>query len=403
MELADDRYARQRLIPWWEQDRLRDARVLVVGAGALGNELLKLLALLGAGAILVVDFDRIERSNLSRAVLFRETDEGRPKAEVAAARVRELNPEVRARGLRLDAVHGLGLGAFLWADVVLGGVDNRLARVFVNSACARAGKTWVDGAIEGFAGVVRVFDPSVGACYECTMSAVDRRILAERRSCAMLARRAAEAGHVPNTVVAASIVAGVQVQEAVKLLHGRGTLVGEGLHFDGAALDVSRVRYPRRDDCPAHDRWPPVVPLGRGVADVTLGELLERAERSLGPGAVLDLSRDVITELECPACGRREPVAAVLGALGEELAACPACRAHRVVHFTGSVRRDGELDLGRTFAEVGVPPFDVVVSRRELEPGEAWWFDADASATLGELAVGFEPSACAASARADGG
>src|SRR6516225_7212376 len=83
-----DRYSRLRLISWWRQERLRDARVLVVGAGALGNEVLKNLALVGLGTIYVIDLDEVERSNLSRSVLFRSEDGGRAKAEVAAHRAR---------------------------------------------------------------------------------------------------------------------------------------------------------------------------------------------------------------------------------------------------------------------------------------------------------------------------
>ena len=92
-----DRYGRLRLIPWWRQERLAAARVLVVGAGALGNEVLKNLALLGVGTVYVIDLDDVEPSNLSRSVLFRAEDGGRPKAEVAAQRAGEINPEVDVR------------------------------------------------------------------------------------------------------------------------------------------------------------------------------------------------------------------------------------------------------------------------------------------------------------------
>ena len=79
-----DRYSRLRLISWWRQERLRDARVLVVGAGALGNEVMKNLVLLGLGTTYLIDLDVVEPSNLSRSVLFREQDGGHPKAHVAA-------------------------------------------------------------------------------------------------------------------------------------------------------------------------------------------------------------------------------------------------------------------------------------------------------------------------------
>src|ERR1043165_199093 len=156
--LPEDRYARQRLISWWEQDRLAGARGLVLGAGALGKEILKLLALSGVSHIMICDMDRIEVSNLSRTVLFKETDAGAFKAEVAAQRVVELNPQAIAVGRSQNIIHSTGLGVFLWADIVICGLDNRLARMFVNSSCARTGRAWIDGAIEGLSGIVRVFE-----------------------------------------------------------------------------------------------------------------------------------------------------------------------------------------------------------------------------------------------------
>src|SRR3989304_1450212 len=82
-------------ISWWEREKVRAAKMLVVGAGALGNEVLKNLALMGVGHLMVIDFDTIEMANLSRSVLFRESHTGRPKAEVAAARAKAPNPNLR--------------------------------------------------------------------------------------------------------------------------------------------------------------------------------------------------------------------------------------------------------------------------------------------------------------------
>lgn len=382
------RYHRQTLVEWWDQDCLSRARVLVVGAGALGNEILKLLALMGAANVLIYDMDHVERSNLSRAVLFRDEDEGAPKAEVAALRMRSLNPDVKATARIEDIATRGGLGIFAWADVVIGGVDNREARIFINSSCARTGRAWIDGAIEGFRGVARVFDPVSGPCYECTMNETDRKLVAERRSCAMLARDIVEQGHVPTTAVAASIVAAWQVHEAMKILHGRPALTGEGLHFDDIANDVSRVRYQKREGCQGHDRMGPIIPLGLGTADVTLAALLERAEHELGGEVTLDFSRDVVRELSCPECGQSEPGRAVVGSVRTRQALCPRCGTHRIVEIASSASRDGDVDLSLTPADLGLPAFDIITARRGLEDRRAWLFDGDAGSVLGALATG---------------
>ena len=131
-----DRYSRLRLISWWRQERLQAARVLVVGAGALGNEVVKNLALLGLGTIYLIDLDEVEPSNLSRSVLFRESDDGgRPKAEVAAQRAGELNPEINVVPIHGDVITDMGLGLFADVDLVIGCLDNREARLWVNRQC----------------------------------------------------------------------------------------------------------------------------------------------------------------------------------------------------------------------------------------------------------------------------
>jgi molybdopterin/thiamine biosynthesis adenylyltransferase len=388
-EVPEDRYDRQSLIEWWDQARVRDTRIVVIGAGALGNEILKLLALIGSGWTLIYDPDLIERSNLSRGILFRDSDEGATKVEVAARRMREINPDVHVHAVAENVISRAGLGVFAWADVVIGAVDNREARVFINSACARVGKSWIDGAIEALSGVVRVFTPADGACYECTMNTTDRKLLAERRSCALLARDAVAQGRVPTSAVAASIIGAMQVQEAIKAVHGQPTLAGAGLHVDGLFGEISRVRYQRRGDCLGHDRLGAITPLGVGVAGTTLGALLERAEATLGDGAVLDLSRDVVVRLTCPSCGDIEPFGAVLGTVRESQAACSRCRTHRIVESTCSVSRDGMVDLRWTPAQLGLPELDIIVARRGFDQQQAWLFDGDVTAVLGPLAESY--------------
>jgi adenylyltransferase/sulfurtransferase len=380
---AEDRYSRFQLISWWDQARLRAARVLVVGVGALGNEILKNLALVGAGRVLAVDMDRVEMSNLSRSVLFRPADEGRPKAEVAAAAVRELNPDVRARALDCNAVYGLGLGLYRWADVVLGGLDNREARLHINRAAWAANTPWVDGAIERLQGTARVFVPPDGPCYECTMGPADWEMLERRRSCALLAREELELGKVPTTPTAASIIAGVQVQEALKLLHDQPTMAGRGFVFDGQNYDPYVVGYQRVEDCLSHDTYDPVESTAWSAATVTVGEALERARATLGAEAVLDLRVEIVRSLECAACGETQEVFRSAGELTEADAVCPRCSEPRRPEFTHSL--DGSEGLAeRTLAGIGVPRFDVVIARSGLDR-VFWELSADAPEVLGEL------------------
>src|ERR1700690_1793765 len=105
-ELREDRFSRLRLIPWWDQEKIAKCRLLVVGAGALGNEILKNAALLGFTQVVVVDLDRIEESNLSRAVLYRSEDVGRFKAEAAACAYRPLSPNARVHPVVANVVYG---------------------------------------------------------------------------------------------------------------------------------------------------------------------------------------------------------------------------------------------------------------------------------------------------------
>ena len=128
-DFEEDRYSRLRLIPWWDQERLKNATVMVVGAGAIGNELIKNLTLLGIGRILIYDMDSIENTNLTRSVLYRAKDVGRYKAEVAAERAKEMNPDVKAKAFIANIIDDVGLGVFRRMDVVLGGLDNREAPV----------------------------------------------------------------------------------------------------------------------------------------------------------------------------------------------------------------------------------------------------------------------------------
>ncbi|MGD0092682.1 MAG: ThiF family adenylyltransferase [Planctomycetota bacterium] len=382
--LQEGRFSRFELISWWEQARLSRAKVLVIGAGALGNEIVKNCALAGIGNVLVADSDRVERSNLTRSVLFREADNGQYKAEVACRAARGIYPGIQAHAFVGNVVHDLGLGAYFWADVVLGGLDNREARVAINSAALFAGRPWIDGAIEVLDGVARVFAPGDGPCYECTMSALDWKLLESRRSCALLTREQLNEGKVPTTPTTASIIAAVQVQEAIKILHGLPSLAGRGFVYSGLSGESYLVSYKRKPGCFAHERCAALERLGAGAGAVTLGELAARARATLGQDVAIQLSRDIIAGLACAKCGKSEAVFRSLGKVTETEARCPSCGEPRAPEVLTTLRPD-EQPCGMTFAQFGVPAFDVVTARAG-ERAISYLFDGDAARVLGPLA-----------------
>lgn len=362
-DLAEDRFSRFRLINWWDQRKLRDARILVVGAGALGNEILKNLALLGVGNIVVVDTDDIELSNLSRSVLFRPEDIGRPKAKVAAEATRRIFDQCRVVPLRANIVHDIGLGVFGWADVILGGLDNREARWAINMAAWKMGRPWIDGAIEGINGVARVFLPGKPPCYECTLGEVDWEILEKRMSCNLLTRHEMQTGKTPTTPTTSSVIAGIQVQEALKLLHGLPVLAGKGFVFEGMNHTSYVVEYTPKNDCMSHEVYADIRPWRKTSSETTLNDLFAFAcEQFDTTEIVLEFSRDIIHMLKCPKCNRETEVFRPVGGVSSDQGKCPEDGEIREViavhNFTGN-----EAYGGKPLSELGLPCFDVFTAR----------------------------------------
>jgi molybdopterin-synthase adenylyltransferase len=358
---AEDRYARLRLMNGYRREVLAAARVLVVGAGALGNEVLKNLALLGVGHVVIVDFDTIEASNLTRSILFRMDDRGRAKAEVAAERVRQINPDVQIIPLHGDITFDVGLGVVQRMDVVIGCLDNRAARLAVNRACWRVGTPWIDGALNVADGSVRVFIPPEGACYECLMTKQDYALANIRYACPP---GTVMEGVAITTPMSASIIGAMQVQEAVKLLHGLPVQSAQGVVYSAETLRTTHITYPRRADCPAHQSFPPedVTSLSRGVDDLTVGALLEIAAAQLGERAVLVPPDKVVTYWHCPTCDTTEKVYRPYRLVVPSEVACPACSTERIFDVAATL---GSSDHTRDIplAQVGIPPLHIVEVR----------------------------------------
>lgn len=391
-EREEDRFSRLSLIPWWDQKKIQTAHVLVVGAGALGNEILKNLALLGFRHIVVVDLDHIETSNLSRSVMFRTSDVGRSKAAAIARGYNELLPEATVQPLVANVMQDCGLGLFAWADLILAGLDNREARLWINRAAWKVGRPWIDGAIEGINGVARVFLPNNPPCYECTLGETDWAILNRRMSCNLLLHEANPQGRVPTTPTISSIIAGVQVQEAVKALHDLPTLAGKGYVFEGLHHTSYVVEYTENPDCMSHDTFSTIIRLPQRSADMTLDQLMQRGKVDLAAEEiVVEFSRDIIHRLLCPRCGVEEDVFAAVGAIDRTRGQCSTCSSStsepqmRIVQTLTGYKAEPAL-ADRTLDRLGLPLFDIFTVR-SMDSEISYCMAGDAPKVLGPLAA----------------
>lgn len=261
------------LISWFDIEKVGLATVMVVGSGALGNEVLKNLALLGIGHIIVIDFDRIEFSNLTRSILFRPEDAELQsyKSEIAARRIKEINPEIKVTWLNGDIEKEVGLGFFRGSDVIIGCLDSINARYFLNNYAFLFNKPWIDGGIRNLDGHASVY--SVGnSCYACSLSDEARQNMTIREGCADVFQESSSFGRVATTPISSSIIGAIQVQEALKIIHGYKdndtfegyqvcrTLQNHSYYYEGMNLDAySIIASHYIDNCPHHDVWTDII------------------------------------------------------------------------------------------------------------------------------------------------
>lgn len=351
----EDRYSRLRLIAWWKQEKISAAKVLVVGAGALGNEVLKNFALLGVGKIFIIDFDDIEDSNLTRSVLYRASDNGSKKVHAAKRAIEDINPDIRVIALDGNVITDLGLGVFADMDVVVGCLDNREARLWINRSCWKVGTPWIDGAIQEISGVVKVFTPPDSACYECAMTERDYQLINLKYSCPLLKREDLLQGKVPTAPTISSIVGGMQAQEALKIIHEMPVDAGQIAVFNGVSNQFYKTRLPFREDCLSHETYPAWEDLDLGV-EVTVDEFFRAVG---GEGAVLHFERDLLVDLYCPACDLRREVLRPLHSVKFEEGHCAGCGEvcqTEIIHELSSESPFG----GKSLKDMGIPPYEIV-------------------------------------------
>ncbi|HEY3697396.1 molybdopterin-synthase adenylyltransferase MoeB [Phenylobacterium sp.] len=233
-----ERYARHlvlREVGGPGQQALKAARVLIVGAGGLGSPAALYLAAAGVGALILIDPDDVDRSNLQRQVLYAEADIGRPKAEAAAERLAALNPHIFVAGHRgaFDASTADELCSHV--DLVLDGTDDFAVRYEVNAACVRHGKPLVSGAIGRWTGQVGVFQSK--PCYRCLVPDIPP----DAETCAAVGVVGALAG----------VIGSIMALEAIKLIVGAGEpLTGRLMLYDALSAETRTIKVGADPECP---------------------------------------------------------------------------------------------------------------------------------------------------------
>ncbi len=353
--LTEDRYERQKRIPWWNQEILKETRALILGAGTLGGEIIKDLALLGVGHLTIVDFDLVEKVNLSRTVLFRDHDVGKPKAEVAAERAMELNPDIEAVGLNMDINTELGLGYYLEHDIVFSSLDNREARLRGNQYSYLVGIPFIDGGIYGLEGRVQVVIPPETACYECTFSSADYKIVNLRFSCPGFPLDLVLTGKAPMVITTAAVIGAIMVEQGLLLLHGRDVpFKGKEARYNGYKGVLEAFDVPKRKGCTGHEYLGREnIPVIEASPDSTVSEVLNVAREKLGvEGRALGSDREIVYSLRCESCGHvkeLEPPKPVERITQEDVK-CPVCGSQMVKDETSTL-----LKLDIPLSEYGLP------------------------------------------------
>ncbi len=247
------RYSRHLIIPdvgMTGQKRLKNAKVLCVGAGGLGSPALLYLAAAGVGTLGVIDFDVVDESNLQRQIIHGQSDVGRPKALSARDSIKEVNPYVDVVVHQEALTNDNVMEIFSGYDLIVDGTDNFATRYMVNDACVLLGKPYVWGSIYRFDGQASVFWAEYGPCYRC------------------LYPEPPPPGMVPSCAeggvlgVLCASIGSIQVNEAIKLLIGIGEpLVGRLMVYDALEMSYRSLNIKKDPDCPICGKNPTITEL----------------------------------------------------------------------------------------------------------------------------------------------
>lgn len=395
-----DFFARQNMIiSKHAADLIKNVRILVVGVGAGGNEVLKNLLLMGFGHLTIIDFDHVEDSNLSRTTLFRKEDIGKSKSLVAAERLREMalheNPEIV--GLHGNLMTDFGKGLFVEHDIVICCVDTQKCRAYINDMCVltrtpffemgfsgydvdicffapEGSMTQKDGTvIEKLPSTDGVFPTMNGVFPVCLREEIGFGDFEEKRnSCSGYKVQDTNLSKIPTIQISAGMAGVLVATELIKYLDGIDSLRNKMLLYFGKTYSTMICNYQRSSKCTIHDEEFNLVEIPV-KCDVTLKEVLEAIEAKLGGKAMLTLPDEFIISNKCHICGKTIKINKRKKEIWDEERWCDDCRSKyenysHIIEYasdTISVPREVTLNINEEYLELkisdlGVPNNDIL-------------------------------------------
>jgi len=320
-----ERYLRQQGVEGLGVDRLRSMHVTVVGAGAVGNEIVKNLVLMGVGAVDVHDFDRVEIHNLTRSVFLREADVGVGKAQAIVARAAEIDPNVRLRAVDGDAWRTLRLADLERRDVLICAVDNFEARMRLSQLCLLAGVDLVNAGIDSRHASIEAFrfrSSDDTACFECHLPESAYQKVAERYSCGWLRRRLLAENTIATTAITASVAGALAVQAALRVGGAAGG--SQRVMIDTRSGTSTAAALDRNPECPG---CAPLSPRPRRVP--ARGDWQQALAAHAPHAEAVLLSDAVIFGYACTECGPTPQTKRYVGHRADEfddrIMRCEAC------------------------------------------------------------------------------
>jgi molybdopterin/thiamine biosynthesis adenylyltransferase len=304
MEL--ERFQRHSLIDWFSQEQVSATKVVVVGAGAIGNEVIKNLVLLGVRNISIYDIDTIEAHNLTRSVLFREEDVGKEKARVAAERALDLDSAIKVTSHCGDVWEMLSIKELRHHDVLICCVDNFETRIKLNQLCLLAGVNMVNAGIDSRYAVVESFDFESGVegpCYECNLPYSAYKRIGERYSCGWLKKVSFAEKKIPTTIITSAMAGALAASVALRLGKAGGEQAHQRMWVDTINGTSTVTALSKNPECPGCGRYELRPAYFSAKAEIkSLFSHLQDSQ-GFGDGQIIELSDMVIEKYECQSCG----------------------------------------------------------------------------------------------------